>query len=86
MPQFSKSLTFAIRVILCFQGVLGVVAARAACAPPSGRVVHSSSSGVGKGMSVLIYECLSVVMLELLCSSSGKSVVTDWLPPFKPTR
>ena len=72
-------------MILSFQGVLGVVAARVACALPSGRVVHSGSSGVGKGMSILIYGYSSVVMLELLCSSSGKSMVTDWSPPFKPT-
>ena len=85
MPQFSKSLTSAIRMILGFQGVLGVVTVRIACAPPSGRVVHSGSSGVGKGMSILRYECSLVVMLELLCSSSGKSMVTDWLPLFKPT-
>ena len=71
MPQFSKSLTSAVRVILGFQGVLGVVAARIACALPSGRVVHSGSLGVGKGMSILIYECSLVVMLEPLCSSSG---------------
>ena len=81
MPQFSKSLTSAIRVILGFQGGLGVVAARVACTPPSGRVVHSASSGVGKGMSILIYECSSVVMLEPLCSGSGKSMVTGLVTP-----
>ena len=86
MPQFNKSLTSAIRVILGFQGVLGIVAARVACTLPSGRVVCSGSSGVGKGMSILIYGYSSVVMLEPLCSSSGKLMATDWLPPFKPTR
>ena len=53
--------------------------------PSSGGVVHSGSSGVGKGMSICKWGCLSVVMLELLCSSSGKLMVTDWLHPFKPT-
>ena len=86
MPWLSKSLTSAIRLILGFQGVLGVVAARIACDLPSGRVVHSGASGVGKGMSICRCGCLSVVMLEPLCSGSGKSMVTSWLLPFKPTR
>ena len=43
MPQFSKSSTSAIRLILGFQGVLGIVAAGVAYALPSGRVVHSGS-------------------------------------------
>ena len=85
MPQFSKSLTSAVRLILGFQGVLGVVAARIACTLPSGGVVCSGSSGVGKGMSILICGCLSVVMLEPLCSGSGKLMVTGWSLPFKPT-
>ena len=86
MPCFSKSSTSAIRLILGFQGVLGVVAAGIACALPSGRVVHSGSSGESRGMSILICGCLPVVTLELLCSGSGKSMVTSWSPPFKPTR
>ena len=55
-----------------------------ACAPPSGGVRCSGSSRVDKGMSVCKRGCSSVVMLELLCSGSGKSMVTDWLHPFKP--
>ena len=58
-------------------GVVGI--------PPSGRVVHSGCSAVGKGMSICRWGCLSVVMLEPLCSGSSKSVMTDWLLPFKPT-
>ena len=85
MPHFSKSLTSTIRLILGFQGVLGVVAAGIACAPPSGRVVHSGSSGESRGMSILICGYSSVVMLELLCSGSGRVMVTGWSPPFKPT-
>ena len=72
-------------MILGFQEVLDVVAARVAWALPSGRVVHSGSTGVGKGMSILRYECSLVVMLEPLCSGSGKAMVTGWLPLFKPT-
>ena len=53
---------------------------------PSGRVVRSGFSGVGKGMSIHKWGCSSIVMLELLCSGSGKSMITDWLHPFKPTR
>ena len=54
-------------------------------APPSGRVVCSGSSGVGNGMLIYKWGCSSVVMLEPLCSSSSKSMVTDWSHPFKPT-
>ena len=85
MPHFSKSSTSAIRLILGFQGVLGVVAVGIACAPSSGRVVHSGSSGESTGMSILRCGCSSVVMLEPLCSGSGKSMVTGWSSPFKPT-
>ena len=53
MPHFSKSSTSAVRLILGFQGVLGVVAVGIACTPPSGRVVHSGSSGKSMGMSIL---------------------------------
>ena len=52
---------------------------------PSGGVVHSGSSEVGNGMLICKWGCSSVVMLEPLCSSSGKSMVTDWSHPFKPT-
>ena len=85
MPHFSKSSTSAVRLILGFQGVLGVVAAGIACTPPSGRVVHSGSSGGSRGISILMCGCSSVVTLELLCSSSGKLMVTSWFPPFKLT-
>ena len=51
--------------------------------PPSGRVVHSGSSAVGKGMSICRWGCSSVVMLELLCSSSSKSMMTGWLLPIQ---
>ena len=78
MPQSSKSLTSSVRVILDFQGVLIVVAVRVACTLPNGKVMYSDSSGVGKGMSILRYECSLVVMLELLCSGSGKLMV-NWL-------
>ena len=73
-------------VILGFQGALGIVAAGVVCALPSGRVVHSGSSGVGKEMLIHRCGCSSVVMLEPLCSSSGKSMVTGWSLPFKPIR
>ena len=63
-----------------------MVSAGVAGTPHSGRVVHSGSSVVGKGMSICRWGCLSVVMLELLCSSSGKSMMTSWSLPFKPTR
>ena len=86
MPHFSKSSTSTISLILGFQGVLGVVADGIACTLPSGRVVHSGFSGESRGMSILMCRCLSVVSLEPLCSSSGRVVVTGWLPPFKPTR
>ena len=62
-----------------------MVSTGVACALPSGRVVCSGSSGVGKGISIHKWGCLSVVMLEPLCSSSGKSMITDWSHPFKPT-
>ena len=86
MPCFSKSLTSAVRLILGFQGVLGVVADGIACTQPSGRVLHSGSSGKSRRMSILMCGCLLVVMLELICSGSGRVMVTGWLPPFKPTR
>ena len=85
MPQFSKSSTSAVRMILGFQRVLGMVSMGVACTPPGGGVVHSGSPGVGKGMSICKKGCSSVVMLEPLCSSSGKSMITNWLHPFKPT-
>ena len=86
MPHFSNSSTSAIRLILGFLGVLGVVEVGIACTLPDGGDVHSRSSAGGKGMSILKSGCLSVVMLEPLCSGSGKSMVTGWLSPFKPTR
>ena len=79
MPCFSKASTSALRVILGFQGVLGVAIAGIGCAPPNGRVVHSGSSGEIGGMLIPMCGCSLVVMLELLCSSSGM-VVTGWLP------
>ena len=85
MPHFSKSSTLAIRLILGFQGVLGVVANGIACTLPSGGVVHSGSLGEGRGMSILLCGCSLVVMLEPLCSGSGRVMVTSWSPPFKPT-
>ena len=84
-PHFSKALTSAVRLILGFQGVLGVVVAGIGCATPSGGVVCSGSSGESKGMSIPMRGCSLVVMLELLCSSSGRVMVTGWSPPFKPT-
>ena len=53
MPHFSKSSTSAVRLILGFQGVLGVVAVGMVCTPPNGTDVHSRSSEGGKGMSIL---------------------------------
>ena len=78
IARVSKSLTSVTRLILGFQGALGGVAAGIACTLPSGRVVHSGSSGGSRGISILMCGCLSVVMLELLCSSSGKVMVTGW--------
>ena len=86
MPHFSKSLTSAVRLILGFQGVLSVVDDGIVCALPSGRVVHSGSSVESRGMSILMCGCSSIVMLELLCSGSGRVMVTGWSPLFKPTR
>ena len=56
MPHFSKPLTSAIRLILGFQVVLGVVvvAAGILCALPSGRVVCPGSSGESRGRSILV--------------------------------
>ena len=34
-------------------------------------------------MSILICGCSSVLMLESLCSGSGKSVVTGWSSPIQ---
>ena len=85
MPHFSKSLTSAVRLILGFQGVLGVVANGIACTLPSGRVVHSDSLGESRVMSILMCRCSLVVMLEPLCSSSGRVMVTSWSLQFKPT-
>ena len=62
-----------------------MVSTGVACTPPSGKVVHSGSSRVGKRMLIYKWGCFSVVMLELLCSSSGKSMITNWSHPFKPT-
>ena len=56
-----------------------------ACNLPSSRVVHSGSPEVGKGMLICKGGCSSVVMLELLHSGSGKSMVTNWSYPFQPT-
>ena len=53
---------------------------------PSGGVVCSGSSGVGKGMLICRWGCSSVVTLEPLYSGSGKSMVTGWSLLFKPTR
>ena len=86
IAQFSKSSTSALRVIPGFQGILGVVAAGITCTLSCGGVVHSGSSGGSRGISILMCGCSSVVMLEPLCSSSGKLMVTGWSPPFKPTR
>ena len=86
MPQFSKSLTSAVRVILGFQGVLGIVAAGVACAPSSGRVVHSGSSGVVKGMSICRWGCFVSSDARAAMQQFCKSMITDWLHPFKPTR
>ena len=85
IAQSRKSLTSALRLILDFQGVLGVVATGIVCTLPSGRVVHSGSSGESRGMSIFMCGCSLVVMQEPLCSGSGKLMVTGWLPPFKPT-
>ena len=62
-----------------------MVSTGVACTLPSSGVVHSGSSRVGRGMSIHKWGCSSVVMLEPLCSNSGKSMITDWLHPFKPT-
>ena len=56
-----------------------MVSTGVACALPSGGVVHSGSSGLGKGMLICKWGCSSVVMLELLCSGSGKLMITNWL-------
>ena len=77
MPQSIKSLTSAVRVILGFQGVLGMVSMGVVCASQSGGVVSSGSSGVGEGISICKWGCTSVVILEPLCSSSGKLMMTD---------
>ena len=84
MPQLIRSLTSAVRVTLGFQRVLGMLSIGVPGALPGG-VVHFGSSGVGKGMLICKWGCSSVVTLEPLSSSSGKSMVTNWSPPFKPT-
>ena len=52
MPCFSKASTSALRVILGFQGVLGVVIAGIGLALPNGGVAHSGSSGKSRRMSI----------------------------------
>ena len=68
MPHFSKASTSVLRLILGFQGVLGVVIAEIGCALPNGRVVCSGSPGESRGMSIPMCGCLVVVMLELLAA------------------
>ena len=64
-------------LILGFWGGLGELAAGMVCTSPSGEVVCSGSSGGGGGISILIYGCSFVVMLALLCSDSGKVIITS---------
>ena len=47
---------------------------------------HPAPQGWGKECQFFIYGCLSVVTLELPCRGPGRSMMTGWLPPFKPTR
>ena len=81
----SRSSTSVAMLILGFKGVLGEVAAGIVCALPSGRVVYSGSYGGSTGILILMCGCSLVVTLALLCSSSGKVMVTSWSFPFKPT-
>ena len=80
----SRSSTSVAMLILDFKGLLVEVAAGIVCTLPSGRVVHSGSSEGSRGISILMCECLFVVMLALPCSGSGKVMVTGWSFPFKP--
>ena len=49
-----------------------MVSTGVACTLPNSGVLCSGSSGVGKGMSICKWGCLSLVTLELLCSGFGK--------------
>ena len=80
-----RSLTSAAMLTLCFWGVGGKLAAEMVCTLSTSKVVHSGSSLGGGGILILMYGFSFVVMLALLCSSSGKVVVTSLLFPFRPT-
>ena len=80
-----RSSTSAAMLTLGFGGVSGKLAAERGCASSTGEVVHSGSSRGGGGISILMYKCSFVVMLALLCSGSGKVVVTGLSFPFRPT-
>ena len=67
IAQVSKSWTSVARLILGFKGVLGEVAAGTVCALPSGRVVHSVSSG---GM----YRNIDPHVRVLSCSNTGTTM------------
>ena len=85
IARVSRSSTSVAMLILGFGGVLGELAAGMVCTSPSGKVVCSGSSGVGVGISIIMYGCSFVVMLAPLCSSSAKVVITGSLFLFRPT-
>ena len=80
IAQVNKSSTSAVRLILGFQGVLGGVAAGdSVFSASSGRVVYSGSSGGSKrNINPHVWVLIGSDMLELLCSGSGKLMVTGW--------
>ena len=80
-----RSSTSAAMLTLGFGGVLGELAAGMVCTSPTGKAVHSGSSRGGEGILILMYRCSFMVMLALLCSGSGRVVVTGSSSPFKPT-
>ena len=80
-----RSLTSTAMLTLGFGGVMGELAAGMVCTSSTGKTVHSGSPRGGGGILILMYGCSFVVMLALLCSGSGRVVVTGLPSPFKPT-
>ena len=74
IARVRRSLTSAAVLALGFGGVLDELAAGMVCTLSTSKVVCSGSSRGGGGISILMYGCLFVVMLALLCSSFGKVV------------